>query len=235
VPPIGRDELGSASHNVIGLPINSSLSSAVAGPFFPEHLDNILKALGRAECRSIEQGIGERDVENLLQFEKESKSTHRIEAQGRELGLEWDILPLRNEDKIPSQDGFQLRIYCHMYPIFQWRRCGPASRQEIQAHEPIAGLLLLETSSIGLTAGRWGEPGCGPHPGGGTHLASASGSRIVADFCPLSSANARIWHRRPGVSEVCSTAFGASVVWKAWVASMTGISPLWLIASRVGG
>ena len=56
--------------------------------------------------------------------------------------------------------------------------------------DPVAGLLLLGTWSIGLTAGKWGELGRGLHPDGGTHLASASGSRIVADCCPPSSANA---------------------------------------------
>jgi hypothetical protein len=59
------------------------------------------------------------------------------------------------------------------------------------------------------------------------HLGRESWRTVV----PLSSANARIWHRRTGVSKVFSTAFGASVGWKAWVTSMSGISPLWLIAS----
>jgi hypothetical protein len=40
------------------------------------------------------------------------------------------------------------------------------------------------------------------------HLGRESWRTVV----PLSSANARIWHRRPGVSKVFSTAFGASVV-----------------------
>jgi hypothetical protein len=48
----------------------------------------------------------------------------------------------------------------------------------------VAGILLLGTWSVGLTTGKWWEPGRGPHPGGGTHVASASGSRIVADCCP---------------------------------------------------
>src|SRR5262249_47957301 len=61
--------------------------------------------------------------------EKESKCTHRIETQRRELGLKRDLLPLGNENEIPSQDGFQLHIHYQMCLIIRWRlRWTPLSR-----------------------------------------------------------------------------------------------------------
>jgi hypothetical protein len=43
------------------------MSCAVAMPFFPQHRDNMIEALGGAECGRIKQRIGQRDVEHLLQ------------------------------------------------------------------------------------------------------------------------------------------------------------------------
>ena len=95
----------------------------------------------------------------------------------------------------------------------------------------VAGILLLGTWSVGLTTGKWWEPGRGPHPGGGTHVASASGSRIVADCCPPLEC------QRPNLApEVrCQQSlfdrFRGSGRMEGMVASMSGIPPPWLIPS----
>ena len=95
-----------------------SVSCAVAIPFFRSIWIAFSRLLAERNVVALSKESGNEMSNISFQFEKESKSTHRIETQGRELGLEWDILSVRNENKIPSQDGFQLRIHYQMYLIF---------------------------------------------------------------------------------------------------------------------